>query len=518
MRALVLAPHPDDEINVAGSTIIRLIRSGVEVFVAYSTNGDFNVPADIRADEAIGSLNILGVDRDHIIWLGYGDTFNGTGQPHVFCAQAPTRSPAGHVETYAPHGFEPWRRSSYTRENFFADLQSLIVELRADLIFCVDFDFHADHRALSIMFDRVMASILRRDQSYRPEVYKRFAYSTAFTAPQDLHSRNLLSTVRPALGLEAYDFDLIDKFNYVWSDRIRFPMPRDCREPSIDNPIARAVFAHRSQRIQWNALAVVNADEIFFERRTDSITFSARVTATSGDSSKACDFQMLDVEDINASPPTFADYFWTPTPDDPDRRLIFEWEAPQRVERIKIYGSLDGSIDKLRISLDNITSIDCRVERGGRPTVIDLPQPISILRAEFSIVDPIVEGGIGEIEMLPSKERADHVMPPFIKIIADDEFIYDYKIPSTIERIEIGICRFHFDGEINFFVDGGTITQRDGDRIEVKLNAAEIKVRAVGDGVSDEIMIRRVSPIYFWRLRFKQMLERIYIHWLRKKF
>ena len=74
MKALVLAPHPDDEINIAGSTIINLIRAGVEVFVAYSTNGDFNVPADIRAAEAVKALSILGVERDHIIWLGYGIT------------------------------------------------------------------------------------------------------------------------------------------------------------------------------------------------------------------------------------------------------------------------------------------------------------------------------------------------------------------------------------------------------------------------------------------------------------
>ena len=49
MRALILAPHPDDEINVAGSTIIRLIRSGAEVFVAYSTCGDFDRTEELRA-------------------------------------------------------------------------------------------------------------------------------------------------------------------------------------------------------------------------------------------------------------------------------------------------------------------------------------------------------------------------------------------------------------------------------------------------------------------------------------
>ena len=516
MRALILAPHPDDEINVAGSTLIRLIRSGAEVFVAYSTCGDFNQPADLRAEEAIKALSILGVERDHVIWLGYGDTYNGTGKPHIYYAQQPTKSPADHVETYAPKTFEPWRQSAYTRENFFADLQSLILELRADIIFCVDFDFHADHRALALAFDKVMAKILRQSD-YRPEVYKKLAYATAFTAPQDLHSKNLLSIVRPTLGLEAYDFDLIDKFNYVWAERVRFPMPEDCREPSIKNPIARAVFAHRSQRIQWNALGIINADEIFFERRTDSITFKAIVTSSSGDPDKVYDFQTLDVEDINASPPTFADYYWAPTADDPDRRLRFEWTTPQTVERIKIYGTLDGSIDKLRISLDNITSIDCSIERGGRPTVIDLPQPIEIVRAEFSIIAPSVEGGISEIEIFPSKERADHVMPPFIKIICDDQFIYDYRLPSKIKRVELDIYRFRCARRVHFKIDGGTIIGVDGDKITVRLDQKLVRIRAeVDENIFDEITIRRVSPIYFWRLRLKQALERIYIHWIRK--
>ena len=516
MRALILAPHPDDEINVAGSTIICLIRSGVEVFVAYSTNGDFDRTAEIRADEAIASLKILGVERDHIIWLGYGDTFNGKGKPHVYYADAPTQSPAGRVETYAPKNFQPWRRSAYTRKNFFSDLESLIVELRADIIFCVDFDFHADHRALSLAFEKIMASILRRSD-YRPTVYKKLAYATAFTAPQDFFSDNLLSMPRPKIGLEAYDFDLIGKFNYIWSDRIRFPTPSDCREPSLrKNPIARAVFAHRSQRIQRNALAIINADEVFFERRTDSITFKATVTSTSGDPSKACDFQYLDVEDINASPPTFTDYFWTPAPDDPDRLLTFTWTEPQTIARIKIYGTLDGSIDKLRITFDNMTTLECAVERGGRPTVIDLPRPLVTLRADFSIVNRRVEGGIGEIEMFSSKAPRS-VLPPFIKIIHADQFIYDYAIPLSLDRIELGLYRFNFDGAVKFFVDGGSIESRDGDRIVIRLEKNVITVRADADeNIFDEITLRRVSAIYFWRRRLKQLLERIYIHWIRK--
>ena len=490
MRALILVPHPDDEINVAGSTIIRLIRSGAEVFVAYSTNGDFDRTEELRAEEALEALKILGVDE-------------------------PTKSPAAHVETYAPKNFRPWRQSEYTRKNFFADLESLIVELRADIIFCVDFDFHADHRALALAFDKVMSSILRRSD-YRPTVYKKLAYATAFTAPQDFLSDNLLSTPRPTIGLEAYDFDLIGKFNYVWSDRIRLPVPDDCREPSLrKNPIARAVFAHRSQRIQKNALAIINADEVFFERRTDSITFDAEVRATSGDPIKVCDFQFLDVEDINASPPTFANYYWAPTPDDSERRLTFEWAEPQTVRRIKIYGTLNGAIDKLRITFDNMMVIDdIAIELGGAPTTIDLVRPIETARMDFEMLRSSGDAGISEIEIFTSK-RAPAVLPPFIKIVGGDQFIFDFVMPSVIEQIDVGLYRFGFDGGIDWSVEGGSIETRDGDRIAIKLIDKVITVRAEGAGMSDAITIRREGLIYFLRLRLKRLLERIYLHWSR---
>ena len=38
-RILILAPHPDDEINIAGNMILNLTAAKAEIFVAYSTDG-----------------------------------------------------------------------------------------------------------------------------------------------------------------------------------------------------------------------------------------------------------------------------------------------------------------------------------------------------------------------------------------------------------------------------------------------------------------------------------------------
>ena len=85
-RVLILAPHPDDEINIAGNMILNMAAAKAEIFVAYSTNGDFENPAEVRAQEAVDALKILGVPRDKIIFLGYGDGHN--------LSDKPTQSPA----------------------------------------------------------------------------------------------------------------------------------------------------------------------------------------------------------------------------------------------------------------------------------------------------------------------------------------------------------------------------------------------------------------------------------------
>lgn len=240
-RVLVLAPHPFDEINVSGNMILTLAAAKAEVFIAYLTKE--------TAQEVIDALKVLGVSSDKIIFL--------------------------------------------KRETLRHDLKRLLLELRANIIFCVDFDSHADHRTLSIVFEEVLGKILSERNDYRPEVYKKLAYATAFNAVPDFYAMNLRGTPKPKVGeTDNYDFDLIDRANYVWANRVRFPVMHN-QTLLKDNPVAEAIFAHKSKRYEWQALRILNSDEIFFERRTDSQTFAAQITATSGDASKVADFKSL---------------------------------------------------------------------------------------------------------------------------------------------------------------------------------------------------------------------------------
>lgn len=42
-KVLVIVPHEDDEINVAGSLMYHYVQSGAEVFCAFTTNGDYSL-------------------------------------------------------------------------------------------------------------------------------------------------------------------------------------------------------------------------------------------------------------------------------------------------------------------------------------------------------------------------------------------------------------------------------------------------------------------------------------------
>ena len=466
-KILVIVSRPGDEINLAGAMILNLIKTRAEVFIAF-TDGSFDKNTKRRSREVENSLEILGVKSDHIIYLD--------------------------------------------SENILTALKNLILEVEADVIFCADFDIPADQRRLAIEFDQVIGEILSRsDNKYKPEVYKGFAYATAFSAVQDLHSENLLETKRPL------DFELIDKANYIWSERVRLPVYENCRKTLIlHNPIAKAIFAHKSQRNEWNALGIINSDEVFFERRTDNLIYSAEVSATSGDFYKVCDFHIINTENVDEINPRFCNHLWKPEENDEERRLTLSWKNLQQIEQIKIYGDINSdSTHKINISLDKSYFSRTYLPEYGKPCVIDFTEVIFASRAEIQLEG---NGGISEIEIFSEREPR-RVIKPFIKITINNNFVYDYFIPKSMKRIELEIYRFHTDKPIEISVSDGVIFC-SGKKFILQFDSDDVTVRAEIAGESeifDQVKIHRKSPIYFWKLKLKQLIERMNIY-LRNKF
>lgn len=87
---LVLAPHPDDETLGCGGTIMRKAAAGTPVHIAFATDGRYSHPssamageelARLRQREAIAACGILGVEEEHLSFLGFEDGRLSQHQP-----------------------------------------------------------------------------------------------------------------------------------------------------------------------------------------------------------------------------------------------------------------------------------------------------------------------------------------------------------------------------------------------------------------------------------------------------
>ena len=74
-RILVMAPHEDDEMLMAGGVMNRAVANGDEVYVVYATNGDYNGVdhGKLRISDTVNALNTIGVPTEHLYFLGYAD-------------------------------------------------------------------------------------------------------------------------------------------------------------------------------------------------------------------------------------------------------------------------------------------------------------------------------------------------------------------------------------------------------------------------------------------------------------
>lgn len=72
---LVIAPHPDDEVLLAGGAMERAVKAHQRVAVIIVTNGDSTCERDgyLREAESVAALTAIGVSPADIYFLGYPD-------------------------------------------------------------------------------------------------------------------------------------------------------------------------------------------------------------------------------------------------------------------------------------------------------------------------------------------------------------------------------------------------------------------------------------------------------------
>lgn len=443
-KVLILVPHEDDELNVAGGILSSLVEKK-EVYVAFSTNGDYSsnqeqtlVTKTRRYREAVEAMATYGIPEDHVIFLGYGDQWMPAKNPttgelvtHLYSAPEDMRmsSFARMTETYG-HPSHPCfhEHQPYTKGAFMQDLKDLLAFVHADTIICVDYDAHPDHRALSLSFDKVMGELLRQNPDYRPLVLKSFAYSVAWFAPKIFYHLNIPATPAP------YASGLMDEVNcYRWSSRVRFPVDADSVSRSVyQNHVYRALSCHQSQVRRLGAAhqasKMIKGDKVFWWRPTDNILLTAEVYSGVGNAEALHDFMLVDSAHIDWTAPKPFQHGWF-VEQGKNNECVFRFRQAERVREIRLYDhpSPDNQIQELSLVLSN----------GKEIIVRDLPatgEPLSVRTETDDLLDGFTlrvkrfcgdNAGLAEVE-------AYSEYPVFPSLVvkmmdADGNFLYDYK-------------------------------------------------------------------------------------------
>jgi N-acetyl-1-D-myo-inositol-2-amino-2-deoxy-alpha-D-glucopyranoside deacetylase len=186
-RLLILAPHCDDETLSSAGLILAAQRTGIQVKVVITTNGDgylfatmqdflkiYPRPADfirlgeIRQRESIAALSKLGVKPDQITFLSYPDRGTPALWENHWAPTNPYRSPfSGDTKSPYPITYNP--HSVYAGADYLADLTSILKAYRPDLIvYPHPQDVHPDHWGLNVFARLAITLIQHSDPTFQP--------------------------------------------------------------------------------------------------------------------------------------------------------------------------------------------------------------------------------------------------------------------------------------------------------------------------------------------------------------
>lgn len=359
--ALIIVPHPDDEINLAGGLYDTLYENNIYTTVVVCTNGDyFPEDATKRYYESKKTKKIL--KYQEIIYLGYGD---GYQNKHIYDAAYDEMviSHCGRSHTYCGgDGYEycykkTGKHHSYTYGNLKEDIRSIILDTRADLIICVDIDSHVDHRCISLIFDECIGEILKND-NYKPYILKGFAYNGVWFGPDDFFD----DEIKPASIVLKPGEDIKKKvFPYYWHDRVRIKSSKKSQSLLFwANPIFKALKANKTQcdyyKVGFCALSsfprIANPDSCYWYRNPYNLSLSSDIDVSSGNAQYLNDFMLLRPGGFISEDLSVNSIGWKPDVSDKEPRINIKFPHLCSLEKIVIFQNYDSKICNLRIKTD----------------------------------------------------------------------------------------------------------------------------------------------------------------------
>lgn len=500
-KVMVIVPHEDDDLLISGQVLPPMYKNGADVRVVFATNGDKRVSAYTRQSEACNALEKLGIPREKVIFLGYPD---GT---QLYVGKKAYSFSSGWDHTYAGKGFKDYHfdrfgtHAKYTAENMVDDIESVVLEYRPDYILAIDFDTHTDHRGVSISFEKAMERILKKESGYTPKVLKCFGYSLAWKSKPDFYALNIKSTVmqdREKNNDPSYETDVPQ---YRWNNRVRLPIDKK----SLSHSILRcseykALSEHLSQYAYCYSERIINGDSVYWNRRTDSLTYNADISVSSGDASLLNDFRLIGVGNRTAGPNVKLENCVSRfDKNDAQKTVTVKFDSPKTVSCVSLYDNfgLNSNILGGVITFSDGSKVEVpALNADGSETRVVFEPKHNITSFTFKVTEYEGVAGLDEIEAF---ENADYDMGfSLIKLKnADtDDYIYNYLITPDEKSLNLGVYLSNPNAGYTIKIIEGGGVKLEGNTLVFDGDFEKCTVRAELNGdpsTYDQITVKRLS-------------------------
>lgn len=205
-KIIIFSPHSDDETLGAGGYIAQSVKNGADVKVVLITNGDGHRFSSIdefkelypdagdyiqsgyaRQQESIDALQVLGIKKENIIFLGYPDSglkdMLGKNWSTAYTSKYTKRNSSPYLNSYH-------QNISYTGENLETDISKILSDYRPDIVFATTpADIHPDHSATG----NFVKKALEKNNNLKPKLYFYLIHYKRFPYPKGYHTNRMIT-------------------------------------------------------------------------------------------------------------------------------------------------------------------------------------------------------------------------------------------------------------------------------------------------------------------------------------
>lgn len=311
----------------------------------------------------------------------------------------------------------------YTRENYKMDIKAVLKKFLPNVLITTDWDDHMDHIALSLMIDECVGELLR-EMEYTPLILKAQAYTGRWEGNPDYYSgKNVTENVNGTFGTE--NVHPLNK----WGDRIRFAVPKECNTRLLrQNILYRAACEYKSQGADVKAIQFINSDIIYWRKATESLSYHANITVSSGEGNYLNDFKCLDCTDIVTDYRNYDAGIWMPEETDAEKSFFITFGKPVYIQEICLYENPGKSahIQNMSVEFEDGESVETgELESDGSCTRITLPQRKLTGSIKLKILSyQGVGAGLTEVEIYDiHKDISEYCLPLSIWSQKDEQAV-----------------------------------------------------------------------------------------------